>query len=43
MKLTPPFFGSNFINNQFSPCIRSYEREKNPWIKYCISNDSMRW
>lgn len=43
MKLTPPFFVSNFINNQFSPCIRSYEIEKIPRIKYCISSDSMRW
>lgn len=44
MKLTPPcFFVSNFINNQFSPYNRSDEIEKNPWIKHCISNDSMRW
>ncbi|MGL9766596.1 hypothetical protein IGK31_000602 [Enterococcus sp. DIV1288f] len=29
MKLTPPcFFVSNFINNQFSLYIRSYEVEK---------------
>ncbi|STD22278.1 Uncharacterised protein [Enterococcus mundtii] len=28
MKLTPPFFVSNFINNQFSPYNRSEEMEK---------------
>ena len=40
MKLTPPVFVSNFINNQFSPYNRSDEIIEKSLDKICISNDS---